>query len=157
MYLYFFDLDDTICNTAQAVKHLESKYNLKKEDYADEHEYFQVLDNKLREYGLDNISILENSTVSLLQQLIKDKAHDNIYYITARESTVRQESVVWLKKYNLWLGEDRLLMDTQNIKGKTIDGIMSSSDKQFAFLFDDLIDNHKEAASYKKIISCFPI
>ncbi|MDR2008311.1 MAG: hypothetical protein LBQ34_05000 [Alphaproteobacteria bacterium] len=155
MYLYFFDLDDTICNTAAAVKYIEAKYNLKKEDYPSEHDYNKVLEAKLHEYGLDNISILENSTVSLLQQLIKDKSQD-IYYITARESDVREQSSLWLKKYDLWLGENRLLMDTQSIKGKTINGIMSGSNKQFAFLFDDLIDNHKEAAHYKKIISCFP-
>jgi acid phosphatase class B len=155
MYLYFFDLDDTICNTAQAVKHLESEYNLKKEDYASDREYFLAVDKKLREYGLDNINILENSTVSLLQQLIKDNSQD-IYYITARESKVRESSILWLKKHNLWLGEHKLLMDTQDIKGKTINGILEDSDKQFAFLFDDLIDNHKEAAPYKKIISCFP-
>jgi hypothetical protein len=48
-------------------------------------------------------------------------------------------------------------MDTRGIKGKVINGILQNSDKQFALLFDDLHENHQEAAPYKNIISCLPL
>ncbi|MDR0484842.1 MAG: hypothetical protein LBH40_06170 [Alphaproteobacteria bacterium] len=155
MYLYFFDLDDTICNTAAVMKQLGNKYNIKREDFQSQEDYFKVIDVKLMEYGLDNINPLENSTVALLQQLMKTNSQD-IFYITARESSVRDVSTAWLKKHNLWLGEEKLIMDTKDIKGKTINNIMNNSDKKFALFFDDLVENHKEASFYKEIICCYP-
>ncbi len=156
MYLYFFDLDDTICNTMSAVNEIKQKYLIEKSNYEDEKEYYLLMEKKLREYGFDKIEPLKNSTIHLLKELIQNSKQD-VYYITAREGCDRKASASWLKQHDLWLGEEKLIMDTHGIKGKVINSILNNSKKEFAFLFDDLIDNHKEASTYKKIISCLPM
>ncbi len=156
MYLYFFDLDDTICNTGEIINKIKKEYNITRTAFKSDQDYDNALWEKLQEYGADKIEPLANSTISLLRQLIVTNPHD-VFYITARESTVRTESIDWLKKHGLWLGEEKLIMDTNGIKGKTINEILNNSTREFAFLFDDLIDNHKEASNYKKIISCLPL
>lgn len=157
MYLYFFDLDDTICNTLDVITKIEQKHSINKDDFKDIEDYHILIEEKLTDHGFDKIEPLKNSTMLLLKELIRTSPED-VYYITAREGRVREESISWLKEHNLYLGEERLIMDTRGIKGKTINEILSNlNGKEFAFLFDDLMDNHKEASNYKNIIACLPI
>ncbi len=155
MYLYFFDLDDTICDTYTMVEDIHKRYSIIRENYTQD-EYNSLIESKLAIYGFTNVSPLNNSTFAFLKQLVV-RSPEDVYFITARQSNVRDQSKEWLQKHNIWLGENKLIMDTNGIKGKIINSILNeNSSKQFAFLFDDLEDNHKEAASYKKIISCLP-
>ena len=154
MYMYFFDIDDTICNTKEIIDNFAISNNINQKE-VDKDWFYKVAGDHLKNYGLHNIAPLKNSTFMLLEELIKSKKED-VYYITARTSEVREDSIKWLKKNNLWLGDNKLIMDTEGIKGKTINNMMQNTNKKFALLFDDLEDNHKEASQYKNIISCLP-
>ena len=154
MYMYFFDIDDTICDTKTVVDEFAIKNNID-QNKVDKDLFYKQAGEYLKSYGLHNMNPLKNSTFMLLEELIK-KQKEDVYYITARPSEVRTSSIDWLKKHNLWLGESKLIMDTEGIKGKVINDMMANSNKKFAFLFDDLEDNHKEASKYKNIISCLP-
>jgi hypothetical protein len=155
MYLYFFDLDDTICDTKSLVNQIIAQHNINEEDFPSQMDFYHKIEEYLYEKGFEHNKLLDNSTVALLKRLIINEPQ-NVYYITARQGKVRDVSIAWLKKYDLYLGDEKLLMDTKDIKGKVINDIMQKSKQEFAFLFDDLIDNHMEASKYKNIISCYP-
>lgn len=154
MYLYFFDIDDTICNTNIIVQDILSNVDSNKLSKA---ELEEIITTEFNKFGVENLELLNNSTVKMLQHLLQTNP-SCVYYITARPSNpFIQGTKTWLKKHNLWLNDEKLIMDTEGIKGKTINNIMQQNPNyKFAFLFDDLQDNHTESAPYKNIISCLP-
>jgi hypothetical protein len=153
MNLYFFDIDDTICHTNPVIQAVLQ--NLDQTQYSKE-ELTNIINNELDKYGLENLDILNNSIYSYLLYLLKHNK-TAVYYITARPSSCRVATVKWLKTHNLWIGDDKLIMDTDGIKGKTINEIMQNhKEAKFAFLFDDLHANHVESSVYKNIIACLP-
>ncbi|UQY80483.1 hypothetical protein HAV_00682 [Candidatus Hepatincola sp. Av] len=155
MYLYFFDLDDTICHTQSVVDSLSVKHNIHLKDFSNKDDFYVAIDLKIKEeIGYNNIPLIPNNTVKLLQYLLRDNK-DSVYYITARSSSLREESKQWLAKHDLWLNDERLIMDAFQQKGQLISNILKEKGS-FAFLFDDLLENHEEVAKYKNIISCLP-
>lgn len=154
MYLYFFDLDDTICDTKSLVEQISKEHNVKESDFASQNDFYNEIEQYLYDKHEEN-NILHNSTTMLLKKLVINQPQ-NVFYITARESKLQDISIHWLKKYDLYLGNEKLIMDAKGIKGKLINNILQQAPQDFALLFDDLIDNHIEAAKYKNIISCYP-
>lgn len=156
MYLYFFDLDDTICDTQAIVDVISKKHNVYKQDFKNDDDFYRAIDKFFYEYKFSSMPILHNSATHLLKKLIKTEPH-NVFYLTARESKARGDTIKWLKDNNLHIGDNKLLMDARGIKGLTINNILERAVyKDFAMLFDDLIENHLEASKYKNIISCYP-
>ncbi len=152
MHLYFFDLDDTITNTRKIVMEILQNNKTPEVSY---HKFNKWMEEKINEYGVDNIPLLDNAIVSLLRKLLLEQP-ENVYYITARSSSVRKDTILWLKHHKLWINDEQLIMDTEGVKGFTISKILGNSPKEFAFLFDDLKANHVEASKYSNIISCLP-
>ncbi|MFL1781375.1 hypothetical protein ABSA28_01098 [Candidatus Hepatincolaceae symbiont of Richtersius coronifer] len=163
MFLYFFDLDDTICNTKSMVNAILKEHSLEEiyqnfnpgERFKSIEELYTFVEDQIYIKGYHNIEILENSIFKILRTLLEHQKHE-VYYITARYSRHRDHTIQWLKKHDLWIDEDKLIMDTHNIKGFTVNNLLKERNKQFAFFFDDLASNHEEAAAYKNIISCVP-
>ena len=155
MYLYFFDLDDTICNTKSLVDKISKDKNIYPKDFKHIQDFYIAINDYLYDYGFGELEMLDNSTTKLLKKLVEKEPH-NVFYITAREGRAKDDSKLWLKKHNLHINDEKLIMDTHGIKGLVINDILQKSSKNFALLFDDLVDNHLEAAKYKNIISCYP-
>lgn len=119
MYIYFFDIDNTLADTD---KFLESKlpnnYFL-----LNRKEQIEILDKIMTKDLYLDIPILQNSATHLLLFLLEKK--EDIYFITARESKIKEETEKWLEKHKLLLDKKRLIMDAekrrdnkQNIKRK---------------------------------------
>lgn len=155
MYLYFFDIDDTIANSKEVIDYIIAKHLDNKEHNMNDQEVYDFIGDHLAEYGFDNLCLKPSKVLNLLNQLLCHD-HEKIYYITARRSFFKQQTINWLKKHNLFTYESRLLLDQEHIKGQTINQILNKSKEQFAFLFDDDIRNHDDCKAYPNIITCYP-
>lgn len=154
MYLYFFDLDDTLCKSKEIINSIVANLDV---NSLSEQELDEIIINNFINYRHENLERLNGPALNLLFTLINNKEHEFIYYITARDSRCRESSENWLKKQGLWLGEDKLLMDQAGKKGYTINNILKNNvNKKFAFLFDDMLKNHEDCLQYPNIIPCLP-
>ncbi|MCL2566525.1 MAG: hypothetical protein FWE18_00300 [Alphaproteobacteria bacterium] len=150
MYIYFFDIDNTLADTE---KFLES---VVPENYSslNKKQQIEVLDKILTKNDYLNIPILHNSASNLLLHLLKQK--QEVYFITARESKIKEETEGWLEKHKLLYNKNNLIMNA-NKKGIIIkDILLEKPSAEFAILFDDSMEIHKEISLYNNIISCFP-
>ena len=151
MYIYFFDIDNTLADTD---KFLESKLP-KNYLLLNRKEQIEILDKIMTKDLYLNIPILQNSATHLLLYLLEKKV--DIYFITARESKIKEETEEWLEKHKLLLDKNKLIMNADK-KGEIINRILKEkySSIKFAILFDDSINIHNEISLYNNIISCFP-
>ncbi len=146
MYSYFFDIDNTIADTDRFLANILPQ-GFKDLDRASQ---IQILDQLLTKETYKNIPILDNNAVSMLKFLISSKYEDDIYFITARENKIFLESKEWLEYHNLWISEDKLIMEAYD-KGSMIAKLNTS---KFAILFDDDIKQIRSCNIYNNILGC---
>ncbi len=153
MFLYFFDIDDTICNTKELIQKFLKNIP---SDITSKNEIGLFIEEEIYKYGIENMELLNNSTTNFLK-LVLSQHKDNVFYITARDGKYKEDTIKWLKKHDLAIPKERIFFNTEGKKGQIINEILETyEDKKFAIFFDDLLDNHEEASKYKNILTVLP-